>query len=85
MRRGHRGADEPGEPGGERAGLPSFSGVERLRALAVAPLAVTAAATLDERLAIIAERARAIIGAHLGMTSLARGSGWSQREVTSNE
>lgn len=78
MLRGHRDADEPGEPGGERAGMPSSSGVERLRALAAASLAVTAAATLDERLGIITERARGIIGAHLGVTSLTSGPDWLQ-------
>ena len=48
-----------------------------MQALAEASLAITAAATLDERLTIITERARAVVGAHLAATSLARGPDWA--------
>jgi K+-sensing histidine kinase KdpD len=55
------------------------TGAERLRELAAASLEITAAATLDERLAVITERARAIIGARLAVTSLAQGPGDARR------
>lgn len=74
MPRARRRADEPGGAG---KGMSAGTGSERLRALAEASQAITAAATLDERLATITERARAVVGAHLAATSLARGPNWA--------
>src|SRR4051812_37917437 len=64
--------------GGPAEGTMPRTGAEWLRDLAAASLAITAAATLDERLAVITERAVAIIGAHLAVTSLTRGPDGSQ-------
>lgn len=50
----------------------------QVRQLAAASLAINAARTTAERLRLITEHARAIIGAHEAVTSLTRGPDWSQ-------
>lgn len=51
---------------------------EQLRALADASIAITAAPTLQDVLQQITDSARAVVGAHQGITSLTRGPDWSQ-------
>jgi PAS domain S-box-containing protein len=51
---------------------------ERLRQLAAASLAVTAAPDLEAKLQVITDEARRIIGAHQSVTSLTRGPDWAQ-------
>lgn len=51
---------------------------EQLRALAEASIAITAAPALPEALQQITESAREVVGAHQAITTLTRGSDWSQ-------